>query len=82
MQHPLLSVAQALSSPVAEQGQPQQVSQSGVGGVCAALGFEPGQSLALAPEPGSLVLLKQLGYFHLLQLLQVAGADGSQQLVT
>lgn len=28
--------------------------------------------------PGSLVLLEQFGYFHLLELLEVAGADSGQ----
>lgn len=53
----------------------------GGGGRCSP-GTRVRADMALAPVPGCLVLLKQLGHLHLLQLLKVAGPDGSQELVT
>lgn len=63
------------------QGQLQQLSQGGVAGVCVALGQESRQS-GIGTNAWLPVLLKQLGHLYLLQLLKVAGTDGSQELVT
>lgn len=63
------------------QRQLQQLSQGGVAGVCVALGQESRQS-GIGTNAWLPVLLKQLGHLYLLQLLKVAGTDGSQELVT
>lgn len=81
MRCPPSSAAQVSSSPMVGQGQLQQLSRGGVAGVCVALGQESRQS-GIGTNAWLPVLLKQLGHLYLLQLLKVAGTDGSQELVT